>query len=327
MNRRNAMLALAAVGAVTVPGRLLAQAPRMRRIGLLVPFAAERSRSRILFRERLHRLGWTEGVNLEIEVRSADNRLDRFPELVNELIARGVEVIIVSTTPGAQAAEKATSTIPIVFTLVADPVGSGLVASLARPGANVTGVSNLIVEIAPKQIELLKALVPNLERVSMLHTPAMGPVAGVMLAQLQKAATQASVALIRVDADKVEELESAFATAVQAQARGVIVPPAPLYFSEIKHIVQLAKKYRIATVFANRDQVAAGGLASYGVDFADAFARSAPYVDKILRGTKPADLPVEQADRFETAINRKTAAELGLKIPPEVLLRATEVIE
>lgn len=326
MNRRHAVFALVAVGATSVPVRLFAQPQRVRRIGVVLPGGAW-DQGVTELRARLRALGWTEGTNLAIEVRYAENRFERFPALVKELAERNVDVIVVTSTPGTRAAKETTSLTPIVFAHVADPVATGLVASLARPGGSVTGVATLAIEIAPKQIELLKALVPNLERVAELRQPGFGPVVHTMSAQLQRAAANAQVLLVTVDAERADDLEGAFAEAARVRAAAMVVPPAPLYLQQSRRIAQLAQHHRIATVFQSRIQVAGGGLASYGPNLVDAFARTARYVDKILRGAKPADLPVEQADRFETVINRKTAAALGLKIPPEVLLRATEVIE
>jgi len=327
MKRRALILAAGAWGALA-SARTGAQAPRLRRIAVMLYTPLEASgQSLAAFRARLARLGWSEGTNLEMEISSAENRVDRFPALVRQAVARKVEVIVVLGTPGARAAKELSAGIPVVFAQLGDPVGSGVVASLARPGGLVTGTSIQFTEIAGKQIELLKALMPKLERIAELRSPAVGKLAFDVSARLASAAARAGVGLIHLDADKVTDIEPAFAAAARAQIQAMVVVPIALYFSEIRRIVQLAKQHRIATMFGSRSLVAAGGLASYGPDFADAFARAAPFVDKILRGARPADLPVEQADRFELVINRKTAAELGLTIPQSVLLQATEVIE
>lgn len=330
MKRRELMLASGAWAALTAAHARAqpAQAPLVRRIGLLMPGTPKQHKVEVQeFLKRLRERGWIQDKGITLETTYAGNQLERLPALARELLERKIAVIVVATTPGARAAKEASSSIPVIFAWVADPVGSGLVTSLGRPGGNVTGVSNLAVEIVPKQIELLKALVPKLERVAELRSPAMGQVARGMSEQFASAAARAGVGLLHLEADKAEDLEPAFAAAVRARAAGMVVTPAPLYINETKRIVQLAKQYRIATVSQGRVHVAAGGLASYGIDFVDGFARTAAYVDKILRGAKPADLPVEQADRFAVVINRRTAAELGLKISPEALARATEVIE
>lgn len=327
MNRRDLVLASGAWAALA-SASAWAQAPRVRRISVILyntladsgPLVPE-------FRARLAKLGWSEGTNLAIEISSAENRVDRFPALVRQAVARKVEVIVVIGTPGARAAKELSAGIPVVFAQLGDPVGSGVVASLARPGGHVTGTSIQMTEIAGKQIELLKALVPKLERIAELRSPAVGKLTFDVSARLASAAERAGVALIHLDADKAADIEPAFATAARARIKAMVVVPNALYFFERERIVRLARQHRIATMFASRNLVAAGGLASYGPNFVDAFVRAAPYVDKILRGAKPGDLPVEQSDRFELAINRKTAAELGLTIPQSVLVQATEVIE
>jgi putative ABC transport system substrate-binding protein len=326
MKRRELIAAVGALALAPRPLLLCAQAARPRRIGILLPGGAWPEGIGEL-RTRLQALGWTGGANLAIELRHAENRFERYPALLQELVEREVELIVVTTTPGTRAAKKAIAATPVVFAHVADPVAAGLVESLARPGGNLTGVATLALEIAPKQIELLKALAPGLERVAELRQPGFGPIVRVMSDQLEAAARSARVALVRVEAEKAEDLEAAFASAVRARAAAMVVPPAPLYIQQSKQIALLAARHRIATVYQSRVQVAAGGLASYGVDLVDAFARTARYVDRILRRTPPADLAIEQADRFQLVINLRTARALGITIPQSVLLRADEVIE
>jgi putative ABC transport system substrate-binding protein len=327
MRRRELILAAGAWGALA-SARTRAQAPRIRRIGVILyttpqdfqPHMAE-------FRARLARLGWSEGTNLGMEIWSAEGRVDPFPALVRQALARKVEVIVVQSTPAARAAKELAVGIPVVFTQVSDPVGSGVVASLARPGGHVTGTSLQILEIAGKHIELLKALVPKLERVAWLHNPALGKIDVDASARYASAAARLGVGLMSLATDKAADVEPAFAAAARERIRAMVIGTSPISVSARERIVRLAGQHRIATVFSTRTFVAAGGLASYGPDWVDSFARGASYVDRILRGAKPGDLPVEQSDRFELVINRKTAAELGLTIPQSLLLQATEVIE
>jgi len=327
MRRRDLILTAGAWGALA-GARTWAQGPRMRRIGVILQNALERSRPHLAeFRARLAKLGWSEGTNLDMRIWSAGTRVDRFPQLLQEAVARKVEVIVVSGTPGARAAKDLSKGIPVVFAQLGDPVGSGLVTSLGRPGGHVTGTSIQFTEMAGKQIELLKALMPRLERAAELRSPAVGKLAVDVSARLASAAASLGVDLMHLNADEATDIEPAFAAAAHAQIQAMVIVPIALFISEVKRIVQLARQHRIGTMFASRELVAAGGLISYGPDFVDSFARTAPYVDKILRGAKPADLPVEQADRFELVLNRKTAAQLGLTIPQSLLTRADGVIE
>ncbi|MEW6689759.1 MAG: ABC transporter substrate-binding protein [Pseudomonadota bacterium] len=300
----------------------------MRRIGVVLYTPSEDFRPHLAeFRARLARLGWSEGTNLGIEIWSAEGRVDPLSALVRQAVARKVEVIVVQGTPGARAAKELAMGIPVVFAQVSDPVGSGVVASLARPEGHVTGTSLQILEIAGKHIELLKALVPKLERVAWLHNPALGKIDVDASARYASAAARLGVSLMSLAADKAADIEPAFAAAARERIQAMVIVANPIYVAGREPIVRLARQHRIATVFSTRTFVAAGGLASYGPDWVDAFARAAHYVDKILRGAKPGDLPVEQSDRFELVINRRTAAELGLTIPQSVLVQATEVIE
>ena len=322
MKRRQLLLA---AGALVVAPVLRAQPQRVRRVGILLP-AKGNEGLLVPYRKRLGELGWIEGQNLAIDIRNSENRYERLPALARELIGLKVDVIVTASTTVTRAAKEATATIPVVFAWVADPVASGLVASLARPGGNVTGLSNVVFEIAPKQFELLKALIPGLKRVAELHDPKFDRTQA-LSAQLKGAAARAGVELVQVEASTAGELEGAFAAAARARATAMVVPPLPLYGENAERIAKLAKQYRIPTASQYRSFVLSGGLVSYGSDLNDGFLRTAVYVDKILKGAKPADLPVEQADRFELVINRGTAKALGLTIPQSVLLRADEVIE
>ncbi len=296
----------------------------MRRIGLLLPNASPAMNG--AFRKRLAALGWVEGQNLLIDSLYAEGRNDQMAALASELARRNVEVIVTSTTPGALGAKAVTSTIPIVFAHVADPVRANIVASLARPGANVTGVSSFAGEIVSKQFELLNELAPKLKRIAFMNDPS-NPLGQKTLGALEANAEKYAVSIVRLEARTTEEIETAFASAVRERVGAILVVPTSLFMTNDRNVVALAKKYRIATVHQNRSAVADGALVSYGIDFVDAFARTAVYVDKILKGAKPGDLPVEQAERFVTAVNRSTARELGIRIPQSVLVRVDEVIE
>jgi putative ABC transport system substrate-binding protein len=321
MKRRQAILA---AGALAASPLIYAQAQRVRRIGILVP-SAYGAGMVVAFSKRLGALGWVEGRNLTIEVRNGEAHLGRLPMLAAELVRLKVDLIVTVTTPATRAVKAAAGTIPVVFAWVGDPVASKFVASLARPGGTVTGLSIIAAEVAPKQFELLKALVPGLARVAQLHDPKyMG---GPLNATYIEAAARAGIALIPVVASTAAELEPAFAAAVRERAGAMVIPPRPLHSDQNERIVQLAKQFRMPCAAQTREFPAAGGLVSYGSDLNDGFLRTATYVDKILRGAKPSDLPVEQADRFELVVNRRTATELGLTIPQVVLLQATEVIE
>ncbi len=321
MNRRQLLVA---AGAMAAAPFARAQKERLRRIGILVP-SAYGAKMVPEFSKRLGALGWIEDRNLAIELRNAQTRVERLPALAKELVDLKVDLIVSATTPATRSAIAAAGSIPIVFTWVGDPVAAKFVASLARPGGTVTGVSQVQADLAAKQLEFLRAVVPGLARVAQLYNPKYA--GGPMNAKYVEAAARAGISLVRVTVTGAADLEPAFAEAAREKASAMLVPPEPLYAEQGKRIVQLAKQFRMASSGQSREYAAAGGLISYGANYPDGFMRMAPYVDRILRGAKPADLPVEQADRFELLINRRTAAELGLTIPQSVLLQATEVIE
>jgi putative tryptophan/tyrosine transport system substrate-binding protein len=280
----------------------------------------------------LSKLGWIEGKNFTIEYRFAENKgLERVPDLAADLVRLKVDLIVVSATPPALAAKKATSTIPIVMANVGDPVGSGLVASLARPGGNVTGFSTLGTELNTKRLEILKDALPKLSRVGLLRPPgsSVGSAAGnVQLKELRPAAQALKLKLEEISAEPdAKGLESAFQIAKQKQVGAIMTQPNRPFVAERKQIVELAVKYRLPAIYPQDDFVEVGGLMSYGADYTDLYRRAAVYVDKILKGAKPADLPVQQATKFEFVINLKAAKQIGLTIPPDVLARANKVIK
>ena len=279
------------------------------------------------FRKGLRELGWVEGQNIAIEYRWAEGRFDRLPDLAAELVRLKVDIIVAVPTPAAAAAKNATETIPIVMINVGDPVGLGLIASLARPGGNVTGSSYSVgLEIIGKQLELLKETVPKVRRVAILWNPA-NPSHPLVVRELNVAARSLGVQLQFLEARGPNEFEGAFAAMAKERMGALLVVPDSVSFLHRTRLADLAARSHLPAAYGLRGHVDAGGLMSYGPDSADLFRRAATYVDKILKGAKPADLPVEQPTKFELVVNLKTAKALGLTIPQSVLVRADEVIQ
>ena len=276
-----------------------------------------------VFRQELTKLGWIEGRNIVFEYRFAEGKTERLPELAADLVRLQVDLIVTTGDLQASATKKATAAIPIVMANAADPVGSGLIASLARPEGNVTGLSSLGTELNSKRLEVLKDAVPKLARVGLLRGSATSP----QLKELRPAAVALKLKLeeFETQAD-LKDLESAFQTAKQKQVGAIMTTAARRFFAGRKQIVELAGKYRLPAIYFDKAFVDEGGLMSYGADYDDLFRRAAVYVDKILKGAKPADLPVQQATKFELVINLKAAKQIGLTIPPNVLARADKVI-
>src|SRR5262245_55824618 len=279
------------------------------------------------FRQELSKLGWIEGKNITVEYRFAEQN-ELLPELAADLVRLNVDLIVVSSAPPALAAKKATTIIPIVMANVGDPVGQGLVASLARPGGNVTGLASLSPELNTKRLEILKDAVPKLARVGLLWLSGGG-----MGQDLQRKELRPAAAALKLKLEEIETqadpkgLESAFQTANQKQVKAIMTIAGPRFFAERKRIVELAGKHRLPAIYVQKEFVDEGGLMSYGVDYTDLYRRVAVYVDKILKGTKPADLPVQQATKFEFVINLKAAKQIGLTLSPEVLARANQVMK
>jgi len=306
------------------------QAAKIARIGYLAFNLAAAPHLQEAFRQGLRDLGYVEGRNVVIEYRDAEGKIERLPALAAELVALKVDVILAATgTPQALAAKQATRTTPIVFTSVADPVTSGLVTSLARPGGNVTGLSILAPELVGKRLELLKQAVPGVSRVAVLWQPGgLGErTEKDMLKGAEVAARALGVRLQVVEARGPADFDRAFSDMTRARAGALTVLPSSMFFNERRRLVDLAAKNRLPAVYPWREGVDAGGLMAYGAKQADLYRRAATYVDKILKGAKPADLPVEQPTTFELVINLKTAKALGLTIPPSLLGRADQVIE
>jgi putative tryptophan/tyrosine transport system substrate-binding protein len=275
------------------------------------------------FRQELSKFGWIEGKNIAIEYRFAEQKNERLPELAADLVRLKVDLIVVAGTPSALAAKRVTTTIPIVMAVAGDPVAAGLVASLARPGGNVTGLSSLS-ELNTKRLEILKDAVPKLARVGLLRLSA----ASLQLKDLRLAALALKLKLEEIETQvNPKGLEIAFQTAKQKRVNAIITTSTRAFFAERKRIVELAGKYLLPAIYPQKEYVDEGGLMSYGADSTDLYRRAAVYVDKILKGVKPADLPVQQATKFEFVINLKAAKQIGLTLSPEFLARANQVIK
>ena len=276
------------------------------------------------FREELTKLGWTEGKNFIIEYRFTEGKNDRLPELAADLVRSKVDLIVVTGGPAPVAAKKATTTIPIVMASGGDPVGAGLVASLARPGGNVTGLSSLNPELNTKRLEILKDAIPRLSRVGFLRSP----VTNLQVKETRAAATSLKLRLEEIETEPDPKgLEIAFQTANEKRVGAIMTITTRRFFAQRKRIVELAGKHRLPAIHFQKEFVEEGGLMSYGADYDDLYRRAAVYVDKILKGAKPADLPVQQATKFEFIINLNAAKQIGLTIPNRVLERANQVIK
>src|SRR4026207_2471358 len=305
------------------------QKDKVFRIGFLDPSNASGSAVVVdVFRQELSKLGWIEGKNIAIGYRFAENKgAERISELAAELVRLSVDLIVTTGDGPTLAAKKATTIIPIVMTASSDPVAQGLVASLARPGGNVTGLSSLGADLNTKRLEILKDAIPKLARVALLQS--LGSVtADLQLKELRPAAVALKLKLEEIDTQPdAKGLESAFKTAKQKQVNAIMTVATRAFFAERKRIVELAGKHRLPAIYFSKEFVDDGGLMFYGVDYDDLFRRAAVYVDKILKGAKPADLPVEQASKFEFVINLKAAKQIGLTLSPDFLARANRVIK
>jgi putative ABC transport system substrate-binding protein len=326
MQRRKFLATL--VGATTWP--LVArgqQSARIPRVGYLFSFVpSEGQHLWEACRQGLRELGYVEGKSIALEPRWAEGQHGRLPSLAANLVKLKIDVIVAAATPASLAAKAATNTIPIVMVAVGAPIKAGLVASLARPTGNVTGLSLLTPELSGKRLELLKDVLPKLSRVSILMNPD-NPVSAVFLEDTKVAAQSAAIDLQRLDARNPVEIERAFEAAKGAHVGALIVFDDPVLWSHRRQIVALAATHRMPAVYGLRDFVDDGGLMSYGPNRPDQYRRTAIYVDKILKGSKPADLPVEQPTRFDLVINQKTAKALGIEVPANLLFTAGDVIE
>ena len=329
MRRRDFVLLVA--GAMAPPCVAAAQQKAMPVIGFLSFFSPATNPSEIgrgAVPQGLYQTGFVEGQNIAIERRWAEGHYDRLPAMTADLVSRKVDLIVTfGGTPPALAAKSATSTIPIVFTGLANPVGIGLVASLARPGGNITGFSNLTGELTPKRLELLCELVPQATVIALLVNPDNPGLGEQYLGFMQEAAHTKGIQLPVLKARTEGEIETAFASLGQVEAGGLVVYPDSFFNSRSAQLLALTSRYAVPAIHENRQFTAAGGLISYGTSLTDTYRLLGTYVGKILKGAKPADLPVQQPTIFELVVNLKTAKALGRTVPPAILVRADEVIE
>ena len=323
--KRREFITLLGGSAAAWPLAALAQQPKVWRIGVLAavpPTPAMLS----AFRDGMRGRGYVEGQNLSIDVRWPQGTFEHDPSPVAELINSNVDVIVAWATPTTIAARHATSTIPIVMVGAGDPVGSGFIASLARPGGNITGLTNISVDLSAKLMELFAELVPGMKRVGVVHNP-NNPVVTVVLRETEDAVRKLNMQVQVVNAQTSDEFERAFAQLSAESVDGVVVIPDPTVIEHSRRIAELAQSARLPTAFQRRENVDAGGLFSYGPDLNNQFRQAAFYVDRILKGEKPAELPVQQPTKFELVINLKTAKALGLTVPLIMQMTADEVIE
>jgi len=326
MNRRTFVCGL--LGTLTAPHAARgAQAVGPPKIGVLASASRKTSAAGwASFRQGLRDLGWEDGRNIVIEARFADGKLDRLRGLADELLRLDVRLIVAANTPGASAAIAATKTVPIVIVEVGDPLATGFVTNLARPGGNVTEVMTMARETTQKRLQLLKEAVPRAARIAVIMDPG-DPIVAPQWQEAQSAADQLGVQLLRLEVRNADDLRRAFQTALDGKADAVLRLADPLAIVLAVETADLAKKHRLPLMVRARPEVEMGGLMSYYADALDYYRRAATFVDKILRGAKPGDLPVEQPTKFELVINMKTAKALGLTIPQSLLLRADTVIE
>jgi ABC-type uncharacterized transport system substrate-binding protein len=327
--RRREFITLLGGAAAGWPLAARAQQPPMPLIGYLGVSSFEKSAGRSLhaFKRGLAESGYVEDRNVTIEYRWADDEYDRLPALAVELVQRGVAVLVAAGSPAALPAKAATTVIPIVFMIGSDPVELGLVAGLNRPGGNLTGVAYLNVEVAPKRLELLHELIPTAKSIALLVNPANPVVADAQAKELQAAISTLGLNLMLVKASNPLEMEDAFATLVRERVEALQIGVDPLFGNHVDQLVALAARHKVPTIYPWREFTAAGGLMNYGSSIPDAYRQVGVYTGQILKGAKPADLPVQRPTKLQFVLNLKTAKALGLEIPPTLLARADEVIE
>jgi putative ABC transport system substrate-binding protein len=328
ITRREMMIALGA-GALFPPAAFAQQRPKIRRIGVLSHAARPEQLEGSFhgaFLSGLRELGHIEGKNLVIEERFANNQMERLPDLAADLVRMNVEVIVSHSTVTTQALHKATSTIPIVMSAIADPVGRGFVKSLARPGGNITGLTNMVFELRGKQLEMLRSINPKLTRVAALYNPdSSANIEGIAI--FQAAAKKFGIEVISLDARTPQKIDGTFARIAKESIQAILLIVDPAVFPHRGKIAESAVKLKLPSIGSDPRDAEAGVLMSYGPNFIDIARRAATYVDKILKGTNPADLPVEQPMRIDLVVNMKTAKALGIKLPDEIMVRAERFIE
>jgi ABC-type uncharacterized transport system substrate-binding protein len=330
MRRREFITLLGGAAAAWPLAARAQQLDRMRRLGVLMGFAEgdHEAQARIAgFKQALEGLGWTNGRNIEFNYRWTLGDADRMRVYARELVQLAPDVILSATTLALAAARQETGTVPIVFVNVSDPVGSGLVANLSRPGGNITGFSNFEPLMGGKWVQLLKELAPRVTQIALISNPEVEPQTRLYASSIEAAAVSLAVKPIAAPIHDSAEIEGAIATLARERGAGLIVLSGLFTFAHRELIAGLANRYGVPAVYPYREYVQSGGLLSYGINQAAQFRQAAPYVDRILRGEKPGDLPVQQPTKFELMINLKTAKALGLEVPPTLLARADEVIE
>lgn len=326
LNRRTVMFALVAAGALGVlRGVAASDAARTARIGFVSTANPKRNPQLEAFREGLRDLGYVEGKNIAIDYRWAQGTLDARADVARELVQQGVDVIVAWGTPATAAVQKATSSVPIVMVAVADPVGSGFVRSLARPGGNITGASNAMVDVGGKWVELMMQLVPEVNTIAILRNPANGGSAA-WTREAEQAARSYGVRALVLDAASTEEIDRAFDAMQREGAGALIITGDPFFAGQGERLAERARGNRLPSSFVASFYPEAGGLLSYGMDVIAMFRRAASFVDRILKGAAPADLPVEQPTVFQLVINLETAEAIGIEVPQSVLLRADRII-
>ena len=326
-NRRKLIIALGA-GVIAAPLRIYAQpVQRSVVVGYLATEGQLSAQTVVAaFKQELQKFGYVEGQNLTLQLRFADGKFELVPGLATELVNLKVDVIVSAGTVTTRVLQKATSTIPIVMANTLDPVGAGLVKTLARPGGNITGLSSLGIDVGAKHLELLLRVVPELSRVAVLLNPG-NPSSSLILKSIQSAALKTNAQILPVEAPSAAGIDNAFLAMTQGKAGAVIVARDGFFFRQVRQITELALKNRLPSICEWTDYAEAGGLMSYGVNLAEQYRRTAAYVDKILRGARPGDLPVEQPTKFELVINGKTAKALRLSIPQSILISVDKVLE
>jgi putative ABC transport system substrate-binding protein len=327
IGRRELLAALGGGAAAWPLAAKAQQAGKVWRIGYLSAVSRESSsRSYAALQQGMRELGYVEGKDFVIEWRSVEGKYERFPEIVAELVRLKLDVIVTGVTAALPALQRATSTIPIVMAYSTDPVGNGLVASLVRPGGNITGLAGSSDDSSPKQLELLTTVVPSASRIGLLGNPDTETYSSV-LKSAKDAAQKVGLSVVPIEARNLQEIELAFAALAKERVPAVMVASDAIFFGQRQRVAELALNNRLPTMFSLREYAEAGGLMSYGENVADFFRHSAFYVDKIFKGAKPGELPIEQPTRFNLVINRKTADALGVTIPPQLYIFADEVID